>query len=581
MAIGEGLRTCVVLGGRSFIGKSLVSRLLSLDHWIVRVSDSAQQLDLEDRDSLLSKSISDGRASYFSVDLRSNEQLIKAIDGSSVVFYVDNVDSYSDDFFLSYTLIVQGAKNVVNACRECKVKRLVYQSTADVVFDGSHDIDNGDESLPYAWKFENMCTDLRAQAEALVLFANDIDGLLTCALRPSNVFGPGEKQLVPSIIDIAESRWAKYIIGCGEHISDFTYVENVAHALVCAEEALSSQMVTVSGKAFFVTNLEPTMFWDFVSLITEGLGYRRSMMQLPGVMFKYIFLYVKWVHTQLNSIKLRHLKGIHNVVRLAASTKTFNCSAAQKHIGYSPIVSMEDGVALTVQSFSNFAAASSYRLCRDFDEQSKVDKLLGGGKVADILLWRDERKSFAYFGVLVLVYYWLFLCGNTFISSAAQLLVFVAFILYAYGELPSNISGVKFPKMSASSFEISEVDIKRFSAAIAHIWNRMADVIRLLDQGQDWNKFFKVVALLYLFKWYVFQSLTASIGVAIVLAFTSFFVYEQYEEEIDGIAEILLNFTRALMGFLLKNLPVPVASLLGTNEILHEDNDPAHPKDHL
>lgn len=581
MAIGEGLRTCVVLGGRSFIGKSLVSRLLSLDHWIVRVSDSAQQLDLEDRDSLLSKSISDGRASYFSVDLRSNEQLIKAIDGSSVVFYVDNVDSYSDDFFLSYTLIVQGAKNVVNACRECKVKRLVYQSTADVVFDGSRDIDNGDESLPYAWKFENMCTDLRAQAEALVLFANDIDGLLTCALRPCNVFGPGEKQLVPSIIDIAESRWAKYIIGCGEHISDFTYVENVAHALVCAEEALSSQMVTVSGKAFFVTNLEPTMFWDFVSLITEGLGYRRSMMQLPGVMFKYIFLYVKWVHTQLNSIKLRHLKGIHNVVRLAASTKTFNCSAAQKHIGYSPIVSMEDGVALTVQSFSNFAAASSYRLCRDFDEQSKVDKLLGGGKVADILLWRDERKSFAYFGVLVLVYYWLFLCGNTFISSAAQLLVFVAFILYAYGELPSNISGVKFPKMSASSFEISEVDIKRFSAAIAHIWNRMADVIRLLDQGQDWNKFFKVVALLYLFKWYVFQSLTASIGVAIVLAFTSFFVYEQYEEEIDGIAEILLNFTRALMGFLLKNLPVPVASLLGTNEILHEDNDPAHPKDHL
>ncbi|KAK1379366.1 3beta-hydroxysteroid-dehydrogenase/decarboxylase [Heracleum sosnowskyi] len=581
MEIGEELRTCVVLGGRTFVGKSLVSRLLSLDHWIVRVADSAQQLDLDDRDSLLSKSISDGRASYFSVDLRSYEQLIKAIDGSSVVFYVDDVDSYNDDFFLSYTLIVQGAKNVVNACRECKVKRLVYQSTADVVFDGSRDVDNGDESLPYAWKFENMCTDLRAQAEALVLFANDIDGLLTCALRPSNIFGPGEKQLVPSVIDIAKSRWAKYIIGCGEQVSDFTYVENVAHALVCAEEALCSQMVTVSGKAFFVTNLEPTRFWDFVSLITEGLGYRRSMIQLPSAMFKCIFLYVKWVHTQLNSIKLRHLKGIHSVVRLAASTKTFNCSAAQKHIGYSPIVSMEDGVALTVQSFSNFAAASSYREYRDFNEQSKVDKLLGGGKVADILLWRDERKSFAYFGVLVLVYYWIFLCGNTFISSAAQLLVFVTFILYAYGELPSNISGVKFPKMSASSFEISEVDVKRFSAAIAHIWNRMADVIRLLDQGQDWNTFFKVVALLYLLKWYVFQSLTASIGVAIVLAFTLFFVYEQYEEEIDGIAEILLNFTRALMGFLLKNLPVPVASLLGTNEILHEDDDPPHSKDHI
>lgn len=31
-------------------------------------------------------------------------------------------------------------------------------------------------------------------------------------------------------------------------MSDFTYVENVAHALVCAEEALRSRMVFVSGK---------------------------------------------------------------------------------------------------------------------------------------------------------------------------------------------------------------------------------------------------------------------------------------------------------------------------------------------
>lgn len=42
-----------------------------------------------------------------------------------------------------------GAKNVVNACRECKVKRLIYNSSADVVIDITRDILNGDESLPY------------------------------------------------------------------------------------------------------------------------------------------------------------------------------------------------------------------------------------------------------------------------------------------------------------------------------------------------------------------------------------------------------------------------------------------------
>lgn len=43
-----------------------------------------------------------------------------------------------------------GAKNIVNACRECSVKRLIYNSSADVVFDDVHDIRGGDESLPYS-----------------------------------------------------------------------------------------------------------------------------------------------------------------------------------------------------------------------------------------------------------------------------------------------------------------------------------------------------------------------------------------------------------------------------------------------
>ena len=40
----------------------------------------------------------------------------------------------------------------------------------------------------------------------------------------------------------------QFVIGSGENMSDFTYVENVAHAHVCAEEALVSRMVSVAGK---------------------------------------------------------------------------------------------------------------------------------------------------------------------------------------------------------------------------------------------------------------------------------------------------------------------------------------------
>ena len=58
-------------------------------------------------------------------------------------------------------------------------------------------------------QFKNLYSELKAQAEAFVLLANDIDGLLTCVLRPSNVFGPGDKILLPALIEVAQSGWAK------------------------------------------------------------------------------------------------------------------------------------------------------------------------------------------------------------------------------------------------------------------------------------------------------------------------------------------------------------------------------------
>lgn len=49
-------------------------------------------------------------------------------------------------------LCFSGAKNIIAACQECKVKRLLYNSSADVVLNSWQDIDGGDESLPYSCK---------------------------------------------------------------------------------------------------------------------------------------------------------------------------------------------------------------------------------------------------------------------------------------------------------------------------------------------------------------------------------------------------------------------------------------------
>ncbi|KAL5781157.1 hypothetical protein ACOSP7_006186 [Xanthoceras sorbifolium] len=573
-------RTCVVLNGRGFLGRSLVSKLLKFDDWIVRVADSAHSLllDFSDSDSLLADSLSSGRAQYHHLDVRDISQIKKAFEGASVVFYMDFTNLDRNDFYTCYMTIVQGTKNVINACRECSVRKLIYNSTADVVFDGSHDIHNGDESLICRWKFQDMWCDLKAQAEALVLYANNIDGLLTCALRPSNVFGPGETQFVPLLVNLAKCGWTKFIIGSGENMSDFTYSENVIHAHICAVEALDSQTVFVAGKAFFITNFQPMKFWEFLSLILEGLGYQRPFIKLPTWLVWYILLLVKWTHEKLGLIIDNHSLSACYIFQLASRTRTFDCTAAQKHIGYSPIISLEEGVSSTIESFSHLARASSITQSCKFYEQSKVEKLLGSGKVADILLWRDEKKSFTCFLAMFLLFHWFFLCGRTFISSTAKLLLLVAIILFGYGILPSNIFGFKVQRIPLSCFEISEAVMKDSILTIASLWNKGVHHIELLAKGEDWNNFFKVAVSLYFLKLILERSLTAALGVALVLAFTGFFVCEQYESEIDGLAKFLINYIKKSNASLMRNLPAPVASFLHKFRILLEHKAPAEVK---
>lgn len=74
------LKTCVVLGGRGLIGRSVVDRLLKLGNWIVRVADSTQSTELDESsvsDSFLSRAMASGRALYLHVDVRNKDQIVK------------------------------------------------------------------------------------------------------------------------------------------------------------------------------------------------------------------------------------------------------------------------------------------------------------------------------------------------------------------------------------------------------------------------------------------------------------------------------------------------------------------------
>jgi len=51
----------------------------------------------------------------------------------------------------------------------------------------------------------------------------------------------------------------QFIIGTGDNLTDFTFSENVAHAHICAEEALNFQTVSVAGKVYILNSNEAVL----------------------------------------------------------------------------------------------------------------------------------------------------------------------------------------------------------------------------------------------------------------------------------------------------------------------------------
>ncbi|KAL6548572.1 hypothetical protein OROGR_008993 [Orobanche gracilis] len=153
----------------------------------------------------------------------------------------------------------------------------------------------------------------------------------------------------------------------------------------------------------------------------------------------------------------------------------------------------QEALNLTVHSFSRSTVDLPFTRYKDSNEPSKVEQLLGSGEIADILLWRDEKKTFSSFLVLALLYYWFFLSGGAFISSLAKLFLLITVLLCGHHILPLIGYGSRLPRLSSSCFEISEGGMRNFFFTMKCMLDKLDCLIKSLAQGEDWSIFLKSI----------------------------------------------------------------------------------------
>jgi len=325
------IKKALVTGGGGFVGKAIVKMLV--------------QLDVETK--VL------GRHRYPEIESLGGECIVgnisdteatdKATEGVDIVFHVAALAGIWGSWKKYYTTNVLGTDIVVGSCMRNNVPMLVYTSTPSVVFNRA-DIKGGDERLPYATEYLCHYAKSKVMAEKRVLGANCPD-LLTCAIRPHLIWGPGDPHLLPRLLDSGHKGSLKRV-GDGSNFVDISYIENVAYAHILAAKNLSEKK-TAAGKAYFISQENPVNLWDWINNLFVAMDIDRVQKSVPFPV-AYRLGFVLEIVYRIARLQ-KEPKMTRFLAEQLAKSHYFSIENAKKDLGYEPVISTAEGLQRTIQ----------------------------------------------------------------------------------------------------------------------------------------------------------------------------------------------------------------------------------------
>ncbi|KAL8150411.1 hypothetical protein V2J09_020219 [Rumex salicifolius] len=175
------------------------------------------------------------------------------------------------------------------------------------------------------------------------------------------------------------------------------------------------------------------------------------------------------------------------------------------------------------------------KIYRLFGREKPVHKVLGGGKPADVFLWRDKKISAGILGGVTAIWclfevfeYHLL----TFICHALIVSLAVLF-LWSNGSSFINKAPPRIPDVV-----IPEQPVLQVASALTYDINHGIATLRLIASGKDLKKFLLVIAGLWIFSMLgSCCNFLTLFYICFVMLHTLPLMYEKYEDQVDAFAE--------------------------------------------
>ena len=330
----DNLGQILVTGGSGFVGCNFVKTLLGQGYKVRSFDLAASPLPAQDNLEVIQGNICDQelvRKAVQGVDTIFHTAAIIELKGGSAV-----TQEYRDR---SYAINVEGTKNLLRAAQDAGVKRFVYTASNSVVI-GGRPISNGDESLPYTERFNDLYTETKVVAEKWVLEQSGVKGTLTCSIRPSGIWGAGDQTMFKHMFNQMIRGLLKARVGSGRAKLDNSYVHNLIHGQILAARHLV-EGGTSPGQAYFINDGDPVNMFDFSRPVVEAVGHPFPFIKVPAPLVKATMAAWQTLHFKFG---IQEPPVPPLAIERIAIDNYFSIEKAKRDLGYKPPYTTEQGM---------------------------------------------------------------------------------------------------------------------------------------------------------------------------------------------------------------------------------------------
>jgi nucleoside-diphosphate-sugar epimerase len=301
---------CLVTGATGFIGGGVLRGLRAAGHEVVAyVREGSDSRALQEVERIVG-------------DIGDPSRLAVAAANCDVMVHaagIANPEAHPDSLGWAH---VAGTENAINAAKQAGCKRFVHISCADVT------IYNGPRSF---WSETDAPQRPYGELARTKLYSEELvrvsgkKGFWTIALRPALVWGPGDTTHLPGWKAEADASGIR-IVGGGKKLLATTYIDNLAHAVLCA---LRTKVTT--GNVYYIVDTELSVSRDFFTELSMALGWPAPKSAGP--------YWWAWLCCRTGLSSLHPTQVIRR-----GRTSAFDMSKAKQELGYEPRVTREQGM---------------------------------------------------------------------------------------------------------------------------------------------------------------------------------------------------------------------------------------------